>query len=128
MRCMAWGRAGGQSCVAHGENRRGVRWYQPGSSPATVRPQEKKQGRFRGAVRNQQHKSGEQQQAKNSELEVGATLQESVPVRHMLRQRHQQNQEAGKDQDDTAKPHPGCKQKGFLFLIGSATIRFAVQS
>jgi hypothetical protein len=49
-------------------------------------------------------------------------------VHHVLRQRHQQNQEAGKDQDDTAKPHPGCKQKCLLFLIGSATIRFAVQS
>jgi hypothetical protein len=79
-------------------------------------------------VRNQQHKSGKQQQAKDSELEVRATLQESVPVRHMLRQRHQQNEEAGEDQDDPAKPHPGCKQKRFLLLVGSATIRFAVQS
>jgi hypothetical protein len=105
-----------------------MRWDSPGSSPATVRPQEKKQGRFRRAVRNQQHKSGKQQQAKDSELEVRATLQESVPVRHMLRQRHQQNEEAGEDQDDPAKPHPGCKQKRFLLLIGSATIRFAVQS
>jgi hypothetical protein len=105
-----------------------MRWDQPGACPATVRQQEKKQRRFRRAIRNQQHQPGKQQQAKDAELKVRATLQESVPVQRVLRQRHQQNEEAGKDQDSAAKLHPRGKHKGFLFLIGPATIRFAAQS
>jgi hypothetical protein len=35
-------------------------------------------------MRNQQHKSGKQQQAQHSELEISATLQELIPAHHVL--------------------------------------------
>jgi hypothetical protein len=61
-----------------------MHWNQPRSPPASIRPEEKKQGRFRRTMRNQQHKSGKQQQAQHSELEISATLQELIPAHHVL--------------------------------------------
>lgn len=75
-----------------------------------------------------QDESGKQEQAKGAELDIRATLQELVPCIKVLSERHEQNDQCGKDEHGTASKHVPLAQTAGPFRILSALIKTAAQS
>ncbi len=75
-----------------------------------VREQHGKEWRCGSLVRNQQNKAGEQQYRQKAELNIGATLQKSVPPDEVLHERHERREQRGQNQDSAAALEPTCIQ------------------
>ncbi len=78
-------------------------------------------------MRHQQHKPGEQQQAKNAELNVPAAMQELVPAVEVLGERHQENEHRGEDQHCAAAKHASLGHPPGPFRMFVASIETALQ-